>query len=582
MNTQSSSNQTSLHLPNPKKSLQFRQVEVSESDNLFHDHIQGEDENDKDVQMADHLRPMEELLRIPIVGIENDIVIPAVLADEFELKTELLDFDFLNTAASGNLMFKNTQEALTIIENRAKVEALISSMQEAYNQNQEASIQLMQNQMGQMEETFQERPSCVPSSDTETYPQEERKAVTTMSGLTLDGSFIPHFNFLFYQEKEQESETITEVVEIASSQSTPLVPPLETPPLSAPKPEEDRKPNPHQLSIPSWFKEEIFQALENPTGRADHFVYKIDIVDSLCDKFPIKNNSLSGNPTPSDSMVESPSPSPIPYEDSDSLIRVVAVPLPILIILFRNDDHIEEKSSGSTTTHSDFSLPGYDSVIFDLSIDPFPPANRSDSYHEEFADELAHIISPPEYDHFYFDLDIVPGDFTRVLKDNIFDLLTKGLKINDLNDSSLLLSNCDSSLSTEFSEIDPLVSFPSGNEDIIFDLGIFIIKGVQSERLYILPLDDFSTTSFVSDSLLLTDPFEIDTFLSFPSGNEDKIFDPEILLINGIFSFTRKSPHLLSDNFLIDKCHSFSEISLVTESSVSFHPKDKEIQGESS
>ncbi|GKA52665.1 reverse transcriptase domain-containing protein [Tanacetum coccineum] len=92
MNTQSSLNQINLHFPNPEKSLQFRQVEESESDNLFHDHIQGEDENTEDVQMADHLRPMEELLRIPIVGIENAIVVPVVLANEFELKTELFDF----------------------------------------------------------------------------------------------------------------------------------------------------------------------------------------------------------------------------------------------------------------------------------------------------------------------------------------------------------------------------------------------------------------------------------------------------------------------------------------------------------
>nr|GFA16426.1 hypothetical protein [Tanacetum cinerariifolium] len=48
-----------------------------------------------------------------------------------------------------------------------------------------------------------------------------------------------------------------------------------------------------------------------------------------------------------------------------------------------------EISSGSTTTHSDISLSEYDSFIFDFT-------------HEEFADELAHIISPPEYDCFYF------------------------------------------------------------------------------------------------------------------------------------------------------------------------------------
>ncbi|GJR92039.1 hypothetical protein Tco_0216050, partial [Tanacetum coccineum] len=56
------------------------------------DHMHGEDKNAKDVQMADHLRPMEELLRIPIIGIEDAIVVPAVLANEFELKIELLDF----------------------------------------------------------------------------------------------------------------------------------------------------------------------------------------------------------------------------------------------------------------------------------------------------------------------------------------------------------------------------------------------------------------------------------------------------------------------------------------------------------
>ncbi|GKC76303.1 retrovirus-related pol polyprotein from transposon TNT 1-94 [Tanacetum coccineum] len=61
------------------------------------------------------------------------------------------------------------------------------------------------------------------------------------------------------------------------------------------------------------------------------------------------------------------------------------------------DDHIEEKSSGSTTTHVDFSQ--YDSFIFDLSINLFPPADRS-AFYEEFAGELAHIISPPEYDCF--------------------------------------------------------------------------------------------------------------------------------------------------------------------------------------
>ncbi|GJX88023.1 hypothetical protein Tco_0340037 [Tanacetum coccineum] len=68
-------------------------------------------------------------------------------------------------------------------------------------------------------------------------------------------------------------------------------------------------------------------------------------------------------------------------------------------------DHIKEKSSGSTTSHSDLSLLEYESFHFNLSIDPLPPADMSDSHLEELADELAHIIYPSEYDHFYFDLE---------------------------------------------------------------------------------------------------------------------------------------------------------------------------------
>ncbi|GKE11450.1 hypothetical protein Tco_1415001 [Tanacetum coccineum] len=235
----------------------------------------------------------------------------------------------------------------------------------------------------------------------------------------------------------------------------------------------------------------------------------------------------------------------------------------------------EEKSSGSTTSHSDPSLLEYEPFYFDLSIDPLPPAERSDSRHEEFADELAHIISPPEYEHFYFNLEADPGELTRVLKKNISETLTKDLKIHELNDFALLLFDCDSIFSEKFSEIDLLVSFPSRKKDKAFDPGIFTINGVHSKRFSIIVRNDFSSILFVRYFLSLTDPCEIDTFLSFPFRNEDKVFDPGILIIDGIFSFTRKAPLLLINNFMIDKCHILSEISLMTESPVSFLPMNK-------
>ncbi|GKC66679.1 hypothetical protein Tco_1099277, partial [Tanacetum coccineum] len=91
---------------------------------------------------------------------------------------------------------------------------------------------------------------------------------------------------------------------------------------------------------------------------------------------------------------------------------------------------LEENSSGSTTTHVDFSQ--YDSFIFDLSINPFPPANRSDFYHEEFAGELAHIISPSEYDHFYFKIEPKLGNFTMYVVEDIFNNPTRELRVHVL------------------------------------------------------------------------------------------------------------------------------------------------------
>nr|GEW09532.1 hypothetical protein [Tanacetum cinerariifolium] len=82
------------------------------------------------------------------------------------------------------------------------------------------------------------------------------------------------------------------------------------------------------------------------------------------------------------------------------------------------DDHIKEISSGSPTTHFDSSL--YASFIFDLSINPFPPADRSDIY--EFTDELSPFISLPEYDCFLFKVEPNSRDFTKDVVEDIYPI----------------------------------------------------------------------------------------------------------------------------------------------------------------
>ncbi|GJZ16443.1 hypothetical protein Tco_0552120 [Tanacetum coccineum] len=136
---------------------------------------------------------------------------------------------------------------------------------------------------------------------------------------------------------------------------------------------------------------------------------------------------------------------------------------------------LEEKSSGSTTTHADFSQ--YDSFIFDLLTNPFPPADRSDFYHEEFDDELAHIISPPEYDCFYFKSEPDPGELTSIvdsgIRENVLSTTNVNLPFED-DQSPLLAYVVWIFLSFLTYPVTPPYLLSCGNEDTIFDPGISI------------------------------------------------------------------------------------------------------------
>ncbi|GKD58503.1 hypothetical protein Tco_1296012, partial [Tanacetum coccineum] len=171
---------------------------------------------------------------------------------------------------------------------------------------------------------------------------------------------------------------------------------------------------------------------------------------------------------------------------------------------------LEENSSGSTTTLSDYSLPDYevfyldddhieqkssgislfyDSFIFDLSNDPFPPADRSDFYHEEFADELAHIISPSEYDCFCFKIEPELGEFTMDVVGDIFPTREPRVHVPNVLpthptlhlDLNFILSS-DSLFAYVVWIFLPFLTYPvappyllsCGNEDTIFDPGISI------------------------------------------------------------------------------------------------------------
>nr|GFA27096.1 hypothetical protein [Tanacetum cinerariifolium] len=141
-----------------------------------------------------------------------------------------------------------------------------------------------------------------------------------------------------------------------------------------------------------------------------------------------------------------------------------------------NNDHIKEISSGSTTTHSDISLSEYDSFTFDLLNDQFPPTDRSDFAHEEFTDELAHIISPLEYDFFYFKNLPDPGELISIFNFGIRkDPSTTCVNLPIEDDHSPLLAYVVWIFLAYLTyPVIPPYLHPFENEDTIFDPGITI------------------------------------------------------------------------------------------------------------
>nr|GEZ39453.1 integrase, catalytic region, zinc finger, CCHC-type, peptidase aspartic, catalytic [Tanacetum cinerariifolium] len=122
-----------------------------------------------------------------------------------------------------------------------------------------------------------------------------------------------------------------------------------------------------------------------------------------------------------------------------------------------DDDHIKEISSGSTTTHSDISLSEYDSFIFNFA-------------YEEFVDELTHIISSSKYDCFYFRDLPDPGELMSVLnfgiRENLLSATSVNLPIED--DHSPLLTYVVWIFVAYLTYlVIPPYLYPFGNEDTI-------------------------------------------------------------------------------------------------------------------
>nr|GEX24794.1 putative ribonuclease H-like domain-containing protein [Tanacetum cinerariifolium] len=229
--------------------------------------------------MADQCT-MAELLRAPTEGYAEAIVVPPILAEQFELKNNLLnmmtsdqykdllhafphcgftelhqldtfynalnpvDQDSLNSDAGGNLLERRTQDVLTIIENKSKVrnsrnKSVVSQVKSCdANSNSSSEIAKLTHAVNQqisavtttmtaILKQFQATPPpasvkpveeiCVTCggsgsllSNTIANPKGKLKAITTRSGIVLDGPSVPIPPlFVNPEEDERVEETLT-------------------------------------------------------------------------------------------------------------------------------------------------------------------------------------------------------------------------------------------------------------------------------------------------------------------------------------------------------------------------------------
>nr|GFB70158.1 hypothetical protein [Tanacetum cinerariifolium] len=164
------------------------------------------------------------------------------------------------------------------------------------------------------------------------------------------------------------------------------------------------------------------------------------------------------------------------------------ISLPDYEAFYFDDDHIKDISSGSTTTHSNISLPDYEAFYFDddhikdissgstTTHSDISPFEYDSLIFEEYVDELAHIISPPEYDRFYFKDLPDPGELMSVLNSGIREnLFTTSVNLPIEDDCSPLLAYVVWIFVAYLTyPVIPPYLHPFGNEDTIFDPGITI------------------------------------------------------------------------------------------------------------
>ncbi|GJW43169.1 hypothetical protein Tco_0071968 [Tanacetum coccineum] len=155
----------------------------------------------------------------------------------------------------------------------------------------------------------------------------------------------------------------------------------------------------HIAPIPPGIVEADFDQNDDTSSDDDSFE-NIEYVDaSPSYSLEEENEDQEEKEFDLEDIFQSPSPFPIPVADSDSFLEESDTSLSHLdnsLPEFEtSSDHTEETRSGSTTTHANYSLPEYDSFLFEIEPDQEGLISIDNSNEP--------LLELPEFESFHFD-----------------------------------------------------------------------------------------------------------------------------------------------------------------------------------
>ncbi|GJZ44247.1 hypothetical protein Tco_0591502 [Tanacetum coccineum] len=450
---------------------------------------------------------------------------------------------------------KAMQTQINNVKNELRNEMQTSIQASMSNQTNE--LKNMMASFSQMNTASSSGSGSLPSN-TVANPKGELKAITTRSGIVLDGPSVPMPPpFINPEEDERAEETLTDpelaeytikyqkILKALLSNKEKLLELANTPlneNCSAvilkklPK----KLGDPGKFLIPCGFSELKCKALADLSASINLIdIYNISYEDYLEDLFANKKitNHLSGNPSFSSKpdILTSDLTSPKVKDDIFDL-EVDIVLIDKLLNLDSTKDlppsHNINPLSGSTTSSSpSLTTP----EISDYSL-------------EEFADELALIDSFPLGND-----DMTPEDVIKEIEYLLNrDPLAEYSPNNDLiytipeiftDEHTLDYASPPSYDDADDNHFD----FKTDNDEcgkVLYD-DPFDSKEIKikDSKLLIDELDSPGSSSFLphfleSDSVLYEDFFEVDTLTS--SDNEDKVFNPGILVHENLYEVTNR------------------------------------------